>query len=327
MSNEKLFDFNIKTIPKLIESDKTETYLNYVTGGLVGGSICGGLIFILSPKIILVVTATKLITTIIGMGIGSYVFDTNSLNYYEKMHEIKEQCVQLDSIFIRNLNNNKYDYIYITINSILTDKENPIGEINNRYLELYKRYDAPLHVLKYHIKQLTDLINYVYSINTYTQNIINYVTTCTEKSICNQMYNYITSIIREMSIEYNTEFLKKKKDTNIQLKITDNITKYRLYYTILIELINDIPKATNVIDKIACIEKITTEITDQLQKKNKMMTADDLLDILSYLIINSSIDNPYDEITYMNEYMNKLHSSKEYLVVSFNASVDFIRLS
>lgn len=327
MSNEKLIDFNIKTIPKLIESDKTETYLNYVTGGIVGGSICGGLILILSPKIIIFVTATKLITTIIGMGIGSYIFDTNSLNYYEKMHEIKEQSIKLDSIFIENLNANKYHCIYGNLNTILNNKDHPIGEINNRYLELYKRYNAPLHVLKYHIQQLTDLINYVYSISTYTQNIINYVTTCTEKSICNQMYNYITSIIGEMSIEYNTEFLKKKNDFDIQDKITNNITKYRLYYTILIELINDIPKATNAIDKIACIDKITTEITDQLQKKNKIMTADDLLDILSYLIICSSIDNPYDEITYMNEYMNRLDSKQEYLVVSFNAAVDYIRLS
>ena len=301
---KKKDSFDVKTIPKLLESNKTETYLNYVTGGVVGGSICGGLMFLLSPKIILFFTTTKLITTIVGVGVGSYIFDANSLNYYEKMNDIKNICMKNDTELINNLESYKFDGIYDNINSILNNSEHPIGEINYKYLEIYKRYDAPLHVLKYHINQLTDLIYYVYSINTYTQNIINYIKTCIEKSICNKMYNYITNIIGEMSIEYNTEFKKKKQNQDVIYKITNNILKYNLSYNKLIEFMNNIPKSTNPIDKVSNIEEMTTDIINQLKLKNKIMTADTLLDILSYVLIRSSINNPYDEIKYMNKCMN-----------------------
>lgn len=323
---KKKDSFDVKTIPKLLESNKTETYLNYVTGGVVGGSICGGLMFLLSPKIILFFTTTKLITTIVGVGFGSYIFDANSLNYYEKMNDIKNICMKNDTELINNLESYKFDGIYDNINLILNNSEHPIGEINYKYLEIYKRYDAPLHVLKYHINQLTDLIYYVYSINTYTQNIINYIKTCIEKSICNKMYNYITNIIGEMSIEYNTEFKKKKQNHDVIYKITNNILKYNLSYNKLIEFMNNIPKSTNPIDKVSNIEEMTIDIINQLKLKNKIMTADTLLDILSYVLIRSSINNPYDEITYMNKCMNDNSSRNEYLIVSFNAAVDYIRL-
>ena len=55
------------------------------------------------------------------------------------------------------------------------------------------------------------------------------------------------------------------------------------------------------------------------------MASDELLDILVYIIIKSDIENPYDEIKFIDEYLKDNSNKFGYLLVSFNAATDYIR--
>ena len=79
MRNEEFDEFNIYTIPKLIESDETESYKNYLTGGVIGGTITFGLSLFFIPKAAILATIGKIVTTVLGIGTGSYILDTNIL--------------------------------------------------------------------------------------------------------------------------------------------------------------------------------------------------------------------------------------------------------
>jgi len=325
MSNGKLDNFNINTIPKLIESDYTETYINYLTGGLIGGSITYGLVLLFSPKIIILATASKLITTIFGISAGSYLLDTNSLNHYQKMTEIKDLSKIKSKQFITNINNSDYMYLYDNITTILTNKDHPIGEVNYKYINLYKQYDKPLVVLKFHLYQVKNLIQYVYDLDKYSEKLKNYILTCIERCICNLTYNYIINIICNMNQDYNKQFRINKNDSKIHNEMKKDITKYNLNFNVLIEMINNINNCKSSYDKISCLDTLTKQINKELANQGQQMASDNLLDVLTYIILNSSIYNPYDEIQYIDEYLQNNNDKYAYLLTSFNAAVNYIK--
>ena len=55
------------------------------------------------------------------------------------------------------------------------------------------------------------------------------------------------------------------------------------------------------------------------------MSTDELLDVLVYIIIKSDIENPYDEIKFIDEYLKDNSNKYGYLLVSFNVATDYIR--
>lgn len=325
MRNEEFAEFNIYTIPKLIESDETESYKNYLTGGVIGGTITFGLSLFFIPKVAILATIGKIVTTVLGIGTGSYILDTNTFNNFEKMKEIQEKSLEKSDKLIRNIDNKNYMYIYDNINNILRNENHPIGNINNKFKQLYIKYEKPTIVLKFHIHQIQNLVIYVYKLDSETYKLKNYILTSIERSICNQIYNYIINIICKMTYENNQQFQKNKNNIQIQKQIYSEIKKYDLNYYVLITMFNNIQNCTTAIDKISCIETISNQISTELKHKNKNMASDELLDILVYIIIKSDIENPYDEIKFIDEYLKDNSNKYGYLLVSFNAATDYIR--
>lgn len=320
MKNE-ITDFNIKTIPKLIGANTNETYLNYFTGGLIGGSILSGLLIFTCPAILLPYITVKIITTGSGIGVGSYLLNKCSFNYYEHMDDLKKACIKFDNNFITNLENSNYNLIWNNLYKILININHPIGYINYQYMYLYKEYDQQLIVLRYHINQINSLILYIYNITKY--NMCNYIKTCIERIICKQTYDNIYTDLQEKTHNNNELFMKKKYNPIVQKKITEEIYKYDLNYKVLIEMMNTILIGKTPDEKISCITTLVKQINLEL---NNNVTADNLLDILSYILINSNIDNPYDELIYMDEYSANNSDLNAYTLVSFNAVIDYIKL-
>ena len=114
------------------------------------------------------------------------------------------------------------------------------------------------------------------------------------------------------------------RNTNrlVKLAITDEIYKYDLNYKVLIEMMNTIKYSKTPDEKISCITTLVKQINLEL---NNNITADNLLDILSYILIHSNIDNPYDELIYMDEYSTNNSDLNAYTLVSFNAVIDYVQ--
>ena len=186
-------------------------------------------------------------------------------------------------------------------------------------MELYNRYEHPLILLKYHISQINTLLLFVYNLTEYK--ICNYIKTCIERIICKQNYTHLISIIQAKTYNDNILFMKNKYNPNIQQQITSEIYKYNLNYKVLFEMINTIQYSKTPIDKLSCITTVVKQINLELTNLN----ADDLLDIMAYIIINSNIDNPYDEIIYMDEYFTDNINLDAYTLVCFNAVIDYIK--
>ena len=102
--------YNINYIPKLLKSTKSETYINYITGGLIGGSLCHGVVLLTTPHVVLSLTLLKIISTIGGICTGSYLLNNYSENSFEKINEIKRYCIENDNKFFEILKNNSMEY-------------------------------------------------------------------------------------------------------------------------------------------------------------------------------------------------------------------------
>lgn len=320
--------FDINYISNLLNSNNTNTIHNYIIGGIMGGGLCSLLFVINPPTLIGLVAFHKLLTTIGCIGIGSYTMDIYGTNYYKDLSKIKQECLNNNIDLSQYINENNKLQIYKCIHSLLNSKTNSIGQINYEYLKIYSTItndkinnDKCLQLLKYHIKHISMLMIDVFDINS--ELMINYINICIKRIIYSQTYSYIINIISVLTDEQNLIFIKQKNNPILYKTLESNCNQYKLNYLILVEMINTITNMTNTIDKISCIETICNQISIELHKND--ISADDLLNILPYIIIKSNIEIPYTELMYMNEYIENSTDKNAYLLIMFHSAIDYIK--
>ena len=328
--------FHINYISNLLNSNTNNTIYNYVVGGIVGGSIYGLVIFLNPLAIIGLVSFYKVIATTSCIGIGSYIMDSYGTNYYKELNNIRKECLDNNSDLSKYINDNNKLHIYKCIHLILNSNTNSIGKINYEYLNIYKIFNNNntqsetntqpdsnkcLQLLKYHIKHISMLIIDVFNISDNL--IIEYINRCIQRIIYNQTYSYIINIIDEITDNQNLIFIKQKNNPILYKKLQQSSDKYKLNYLILTKMMNNMIDMKNITDKISCIETICNQINIELNKND--ISADDLLDILPFIIIKSNIENPYTELMYMNEYIENLIDKNAYLLIMFHSAVDYIK--
>ena len=186
-------DIDIQTIPKLIQSTDYYSYINYITGAIIGGGSykC---VLLLNPKVAITLGLLKIFGYLSSISIGSYLFNEFNLNYYKIFYNIQKYCIQNDQRFITHLDKSQMFLIYGDIYDILTSKNHPIGNINYKFLELYTKKDNSYNIMKYHVYQITKLIQVVYNLHSYDKAIHLYTITCIERTISKLNYRYIVNL-------------------------------------------------------------------------------------------------------------------------------------
>ena len=74
------------------------------------------------------------------------------------------------------------------------------------------------------------------------------------------------------------------------------------------EILNTLELTMTASEKIDVLSIVCNEINDQYHEE---IPSDILLDVLTYVIILSNIDRPYDHINYMNEYMTDINGKMD----------------
>lgn len=300
----KIKKFDINIIPRIVESNEYD-YTKY----FIGFSAIS-LLFI--PNILTTLIGIKILSTISGIGIGYYFY--NEIDYQKIIVNMKEEYKSI------NLSENNL-IIYQKIFNILSNTNNSIGILNHKYCELYEEYDNKINLLKLHIYQIKLLFQYIFNLKEESEYINEHINLCIENCIYQQNYKYIINIINKMVIDKNEKFLKNKYNPFFQKKIKESCSSYNINFDKCVNLLNALELTMTAIEKIDVLCIVCNEINDQYDKE---IPSDKLLDILIYSIILSNIDKPYDHIDYMNEYMPDINGKNGYLLVTFNAAVDFI---
>ena len=306
MNNEivKIKDFDVNVIPKIVEANKYD-YTKYFVG-------FGAISILFIPHIFTTLISIKILSTIGGIGIGYYFY--NEIDYQKIISNMKEEYRSINLIEDNLL-------IYQKIYKILTNSNNSIGNLNHKYCELYPEYDNKIDLLKLHIHQIKLLFQYVFNLKEESTFINEHINLCIENCIYQQNYKYIINIINKMMFDKNEQFLKNKYNPIFQKKIKESCLSYKINYEICVNLLNTLELTMTASEKIDVLSIVCNEINDQYHKE---IPSDILLDVLTYVIILSNIDRPYDHINYMNEYMTDINGKNGYLLVTFNAAVDFI---
>ena len=143
MNNEiiKIKEFDVNVIPKIVEANKYD-YTKYFAG-------FGAISILFIPHIFTTLFSIKILSTIGGIGIGYYFY--NEIDYQKIISNMKEEYRSINLIEDNLL-------IYQKIYKILTNSNNSIGNLNDKYCELYPEYNNKIYLLKLHIHQIKLLI-------------------------------------------------------------------------------------------------------------------------------------------------------------------------
>lgn len=300
----KIKDFDVTVIPKIVEANE-QTYTNYYIG-------IGTISLFIIPQIFATFISLKILSTIGSIGIGYYFY--NEIDYQKIITDMKDEYENTDLISNKLL-------IYQKIYTILSKTDNSIGILNNKYHDLYSEYDNKIYLLKLHIYQIKILFQYIFNLQVENTYINDHINLCIENCIYQQNYKYIINIINKMVIDKNEQYLSNKYNPIFQKKIKESCSSYKIDFQKCVNLLNTLELTMTASEKIEVLSIVCNEINDQYHEE---IPSDVLLDILTYVLILSNIDKPYDHINYMNEYMTDINGKNGYLLVTFNACVDFI---
>ena len=301
---------------------------------LIGGLIGGPIGLIISCKL-------ALYSTLSGSGIGYIIsnkyYEDYELNYhfsFETFENIKEKSIKYDSKLIELFKNKKQ--IKKNIEKIFIDKNHPITMHNKMYLtSLIHRYqNTNIDIFKEYVlyrKSMFYMIINIYFDNNISLSEKMMIYTSMEENIIQCIYPFLIKRCikenKEKDIYYNKIHDNKdivnnkiniiKKDIG---KVYDMINFDNLIYQI--SELNMIKIAEYKADHILSMVDM---INYQIGNDNKyLLTADILIPLFSYLILKSTIYNPYSELSYIDNLLINQKNESAYMMITLYSSLEYI---
>ena len=229
---------------------------------------------------------------------------------------------------------NKKANQFYEIYKILSNKEYELGKSINEYIEKFRtKYNEISSLDKdeniNNINTKSIMIGIIKMIESSTNtlncnfNSINsiydstFFSTATEQFIFNKIYHLLYNIYDKKYKKVNDEYLLIKKDINENLSPKDIISKvgvkneYKgnesLPYKNVIEIVNKIPYEKSLKNKFQILTQCSLEmrncILEYTSGKDELVSMDDELPIIVYIITQIKIDNLFAELYMVDDYI------------------------
>ena len=229
---------------------------------------------------------------------------------------------------------NKKANQFYEIYKILSNKEYELGKSINEYIEKFRTkyneissFDKEENINNINTKSI--MIGIIKMIESSTNtlncnfNSINsiydstFFSTATEQFIFNKIYHLLYNIYDKKYKKVNDEYLLIKKDINENLSPKDIISKvgvkneYKgnesLPYKNVIEIVNKIPYEKSLKNKFQILTQCSLEmrncILEYTSGKDELVSMDDELPIIVYIITQIKIDNLFAELYMVDDYI------------------------
>ena len=224
---------------------------------------------------------------------------------------------------------NQYYEIYKT----LSNTEYDLGKMVNDFVEKFKiksneilAPDTKEKVEEINTRQIMAEIIKIIELSTNTLNCnfnnssnysTNFFTTASEQFIFNKIYSYLYNIYDKKYQNNNTEYLSIKKDINDSMSIKDIMNsagikdKFKgnedLPYKNVIENINKIPYEKYIRNKFKILTQSSLDlrsyILDYTSGKDELVSMDDELPIIIYVITKVDVENIFAELNMVDDYV------------------------
>ena len=224
---------------------------------------------------------------------------------------------------------NQYYEIYKT----LSNTEYDLGKMVNDFVEKFKiksneilAPDTKEKVEEINTRQIMAEIIKIIELSTNTLNCnfnnssnysTNFFTTASEQFIFNKIYSYLYNIYDKKYQNNNTEYLSIKKDINDSMSIKDIMIsagikdKFKgnedLPYKNVIENINKIPYEKYIRNKFKILTQSSLDlrsyILDYTSGKDELVSMDDELPIIIYVITKVDVENIFAELNMVDDYV------------------------